>query len=93
MNEQEQRLKKRIQIIVAGCLTLFFVLVTVLVFQFATLINQNNQENTLARQNDALTRQIQNARNDTAYFNSPQFREDFNLRYNNRGRPGDKVFF
>ena len=92
MNEQEQILKKRVQIVVAACLSLFFVLVTVVVFQFAIRINQDAQARALARQSDALRRQIEQAELDTAYFNSPEFPEDFAMRYLNKGKPGDKKF-
>ena len=92
MNTQEQKLKKKVQIIVAACLSLFFVLVTVAVFQFAIRINQTAEERSLARQNAALSQQIDKAKHETAYFSSDRFKEDYALRYLNKGKPGDVVF-
>ena len=83
----EQKLKRRIQIIVAGCLTLFFVLVVVVVFQFTARINLDNEERAIRRQAEAIMRQIEIANMETEYFNSEQFRRDYVLRYNNHGRP------
>ena len=80
MGQTELQLKKKIQIVVASCLTLFFVLVTVLVFQFAIRINQDNQIYNLQQENAALQRQIDRAQLDTNYFLSDQFRIDFIMR-------------
>ena len=92
MNTTEQKLKRKVQFIVAACLSLFFILVTVAVFQFAIRINQTNQEKALARQGEYLRQQIEHAEQDTAYFSSDQFKEDYALRYLNKGKPGDKIF-
>jgi len=92
METTEQTLKKRVQIVVVVCLSVFFVLVTVVVFQFAIRINQSDREKTLARQNEALKRQIEKAQGDIEYFESDEFKEDYALRYLNKGKPGDKVF-
>ena len=77
MNPQEQKLKKKVQIIVASCLTLFFILVTVVVFQFAIRMNQDAQARALARQNETMRKQIEKAEQDIEYFNSPEFQKDY----------------
>ena len=87
----EQKLKKKVQIIVAACLSVFFVLVTVVVFQFAIRINQNNQVKAMTQQSEYLKQQIKQAEQDTIYFSSEQFKKDFELRYLNKGKPGDKI--
>ena len=92
MNSQEQKLKKKVQFIVATALSLFFVLVTVVVFQFAIRLNQDAQAKALARQGEVLRKQIQQAELDTAYFESPEFQSDYALRYFNKGKQGDKIF-
>ena len=91
MNKQEQMLKKRVQIIVAACLSLFFVLVTVVVFQFAIRMNQDAQARALARQTEVMRKQIEQAEQDIEYFNSPEFQRDYASRYQNKGKPGDAV--
>ena len=92
MNPQEQKLKKKVQVIVAMCLSLFFILATVAVFQFAIRINQGNQEAALKRQSEVLRQQIENAENRTEYYCSLEFQEDYAMRYLNNGNPDDKVF-
>jgi len=92
MNAQEQKLKKKVQVIVATCLTLFFILVTIVVFQFAIRINQDGQERALKRQNDSLSQQINRAKYETEYFKTPEFQEDYALRYLNKGQQGDIIF-
>ena len=91
LNEQELRLKRKVQAIVIAAMSLFFVLVTVVVFQFAIRINQENARKSLARENETLARQIELAKNDAAYFDSEQFWRDYALRYLNSGRPGDII--
>lgn len=92
-NEEELKLKRKVQLIVITAMSLFFVLVTVVVFQFAIRINQESQKNSLKKQNAALQRQIDNALDETAYYNSKDFIYDFAARFLNRGRPNDIVFF
>lgn len=77
MNLQEQKLKKRVQVVVAACLSLFFVLVTVAVFQFAIRINQKNEEADLRAQSASLKRQIERAEHDKEYFESDEFKQDY----------------
>jgi len=91
-DEQELKLKRRVQKIVITAMSLFFLLVTVAVFQFAIRINQTSQARALEKENAALETQIQRAKDDATYFGSEQFKYDFALRYLNRGRKGDKIF-
>jgi len=88
----ELKLKRKVQLIVISAISLFFVLCTVAVFQFAMIINRNAQIRTLDRQNAALQLQIDRALDDAQYFDSDQFVYDFALRHLNRGRPNDRVF-
>jgi len=92
MITSEAKLKKKVQLIVASCLSLFFILCTVLIFQFAIRMNQDAQIRLLTDENNALVRQIDRARLDTTYFNSEQFRIDFALRFLNRGKSTDRIF-
>jgi len=89
---QEIKLKRRVQKIVITAMSLFFLLVTVVVFQFAIRMNQKSTEASLRSSNKNLTDQINRAKADEEYFGSEQFKYDFALRYLNRGRPGDKLF-
>ena len=89
--EVELKLKRKIQIVVVTAMSLFFVLVTVVVFQFAIRINQEMQIRALARDNARLEQQIEQAKDEEEYFNSPGFKYDYSLRHLNRGRPGDIV--
>lgn len=90
---EEQKLKRKVQVIVISAMSLFFVLVTIVAFQFAIRINQRSTMNSLDKQNAALKRQIDTARDETKYFDSEEFKYDHALRRLNRGRPNDKIFF
>ena len=92
MTPQEKQLKKKIQLIVASALSLFFVLITVLAFQFAIRINQRNLERDLIAQSQLLSQQIQSANRDIDYYNSNKFAEDFALKYLGWGREGQVIF-
>ena len=81
MSLQEQKLKKKVQIVVAMCLSFFFILATVAVFQFAIRLNQDNEEKALIRQGEYLRQQIERAKNDTEYFGSSEFIESLILRF------------
>ena len=84
MSLQEQKLKKKVQIIVATCLSVFFILATVAIFQFAIRINQNNQEAALIKHGEFLQEQIEKGKMDIEYFGSKEFLEEHMLRYLNR---------
>ena len=90
-DEQEKRLKRKVQLIVISAMSLFFILVTVVVYQFAIRINQTSTARSLESQNASLEEQIKFAEEDIKYFSSEQFKYDYALRYLNRGRPGDKI--
>jgi cell division protein FtsB len=92
MTDPTQRLKRKVQYIVAGAMTLFFVLVTVLVFQFAVRLNLQNQESNLRSHSEYLKQQIAAAASDIEYFKSHRFVEDYALKYLNKGKPGDVIF-
>jgi len=92
MDEEELKLKRKVKIIVTAAMSLFFVLVTVAVFQFAIRINRESTARALAKQNEVLAEQINRAQNDTAYFLSDDFKYDYALRYLNHGKDGDKVY-
>jgi cell division protein FtsB len=89
--EIELRLKRRIQVIVVAAMSLFFVLVTVLVFQFGILIYQDVQKNAFARDNAAYEEKIRQAQHDMTRLDDPDFIEELALRYHNRARPGDII--
>ena len=89
--EVELKLKRRIQIIVVTAMSLFFVLVTVVVFQFAIRIHQDAQIRALAKANRQLDQKIEQAQLDKDYYDSHEFKYDYALRHLNGGRPGDIV--
>jgi len=88
----ELKLKRKVQIIVISAMSLFFVLATVVVFQFAIQIHQRSQVKAYTKENAAIQRKIDQAKEDTKYFDSDEFVYDYAVRYLNRGRPNDKIF-
>lgn len=90
--QEEVKLKRKVQGIVIAAMSLFFVLVTVVVFQFAIRIGQRSQVNALKKQNAALAKQTERALREADYFDSADFVYDFALMNENKGRPDDKIF-
>ena len=89
--EVELKLKRRVQIIVIAAMSLFFVLVTVVVFQFAIMIYDQSRIRSLEAHNRRLIEQRDRAEAEYKYFSDPEFQYDFALRFLNRGRPGDII--
>jgi len=85
-----QRLTRRVQMIVVGSVALFFVLVVVLSFQIAIRVNHRNQETALAAQRYNLEQQIQGAERDLDFFQTDRFIEEFALSQG-WARPGQGV--
>jgi len=89
---EEYKLKRRVKVFVVTAMSLFFVLVVVVVFQFAIRINNESTQNALEKQNEVLKQQIDRAKNDELYFRSEQFKRDYLFIIKNIGRLGDKTF-
>ena len=89
--EVELKLKRRIQIVVVAAMSLFFVLATIVVFQFAIRMYQDAQIRALDKANRELEKQIQLAIDKGEYYSSSEFKYDYALRHLYRGRPGDIV--
>ena len=89
--ELELRLKRRIQIIVVAAMSLFFVLVTVATLTLAVRVHQEAQIRALDRHNAALSQQIEEAKRDTEFFKTPEFKYGEAIRNHNSGRPGDII--
>jgi hypothetical protein len=88
MIDNDQRLKKRLQIYVSAAMTLFFVLVAVLAFTIVSRHNWNMQVQYHEQRKAELTRDIELARLDAAYFRSDRFARDYAQRYLSRGIDG-----
>jgi len=88
----ELKLKRKVQAIVIAAMSLFFVLVTVAVFQFASLLGKRAQISALTKQNEAIARQTARALREADYYDSDDFMYDFALMNENKGRPDDKIF-
>ena len=88
MENNEQVLKKKLQIIITSAMVLFFCLVTVVAFQFAIRLNQRNIENNLLQQRGRLQQQLSGVLRDLEHFEDHQrFIEEYALTYLNLTRP------
>lgn len=92
MTNAERVLKRRLQWLVGGAMTALFVLITVLVFQFAVRLNQRVQEAALTKEHDRLVAQLENVNNQIAYFDTEKFVEEFALKVLGWGKAGQKIF-
>lgn len=87
----EIRLKRKVKLFVVAAMSLFFVLVVVVVFQFAIRINQAAQIRALTKNNETIEKQIERAKNDAAYYLTKEFMYDYALRVYNRAPDGTRV--
>ena len=93
MTENERKIKKRIQLIVAGSMAVFFTLVLTLVVQLSVMANQRKMENSLKAAHTRLVNQLDEEENKTDYYKDLQrFMDDYAMREFGYGRKGTKIF-
>lgn len=90
MDAIEQKLKRKMQVIVACAMTVFFVLITALALTFAIRLNQEAQIHSLEVRAAELNQQVDDLESDIDYFKSGQFADDHALRYMGWGKDGSK---
>lgn len=90
MDALEQKLKRKVQIIVACAMSLFFVLITALTFTFAIRLNQEAQIRHLEELGAQLRELEFDYSNDISYFKSLEFAESLALRYFDSGKDGSQ---
>ncbi|MCL2586806.1 MAG: hypothetical protein FWE31_01040 [Firmicutes bacterium] len=86
------QLMRRIRWVVVGGMTVFFILVTVLVFQIAIRMNNNRTLARLETEQAALREQLQRAGHEIEYMQTWQFIEDWAREHLGLGRPGQSEF-
>ena len=92
MTNAERVLKRRLQWLVGGAMTALFVLVTVLVFQFAVRLNQRVQETALTKEHDRLVAALERENNFINYMDTEKFIEEFALKVLGWGKDGQTPF-
>ena len=92
MTEAEKKLKRKVQLIVTGAMTVVFILVTVLVFQFAVRISQNVMEANLEKERARLAAELENVQNDMYYITTDKFVEEYALKVLGYGKNGQQIF-
>jgi hypothetical protein len=92
LTERERKLKKRIQLVVACAVSLFFCLTVILAVQLAVRGNQRTLESSLRATQSELQKQIENNEYLQDYYMSQKFIEEYALKVLGYGRNGAKIF-
>jgi len=92
MTGNERKIKRRVQLIVASSMAVFFCLLLTLVVQLAIRANQKNMENSLLNTQAYLQEQLKSGDKMIDFINSPKFIEEYALRELGWGKPGSGIF-
>jgi hypothetical protein len=92
MTELEQKIKRRVQMIVVGAVVLFCTLVLTLIIQSSIINAQKQTERKLLATRAALLAEIQDTEALTDYYDSEKFLEEYALYKFGVGRDGAKIF-
>ena len=92
MTGNERKIKRKVQLIVASSMAVFFCLVLTLCVQLTVMLNQNATEKSLAAANAALLQEIQEKGNMHDFINSDRYIEEYILHKLGLGRPGINLF-
>ena len=92
MTEHERKIKRRVQIIVAGTMAVFFCLLLTLTIQLSVMANQRRLERSLKASQARLESQIKDTGKSIDYYNSDKFIDEYALREFGYGREGSKIF-
>ena len=88
MTERERKLKKRIQLIVAASMAVFFCLLVTLTVQLAIRGNQRKMENSLRARQTELLQQIEDSERNLDYISSQKFVDEYALKELGYGKDG-----
>jgi cell division protein FtsB len=93
MTESERKIKKRVQLIVASAMALFFCLLVTLAVQLSIRANQRVLEKRLVADNRELAEKIAKAEDDIDSMSDvDKFRDEWLLREYGYGKNGSKIF-
>jgi len=92
MTGNERKIKKRIQLIVAASMVVFFSLCLTLVVQLSIMANQRSMEASLAATHKQLQAQLGAGAEMIDYFDSQKFIDEYILRHIGYGRDGAQIF-
>ena len=87
-----ERLQRRLKLIVMGASAVIFILVTVMAFQIAIRMTHSRQEARLRAQNDELRRQLEEVERELNFIESDGFVTDYARNHLGWGRPGEQIF-
>ena len=91
MTERERQLKKRIQLIVASAIAMFFCLLVTLTVQLSVRANQRAMERKLKATQAELQRQIDDEKTNIDYYQTQKFIEEYILKELGYGRDGSII--
>jgi len=92
MTEREKQLKKRIQLIVASAMVVFFCLLVTLTVQLAIRANQKSMEKKLKATQAALQQQIDDTQTNIDYYQTQKFIDEYALKELGYGRDGAQIY-
>ena len=92
MTENERKIKRRVQLVVASSMAVFFCLLLTLVVQLSIMGNQRRLERSLKATQSQLQQQLHNTEADILYYLSDRFIDEYALRELGYGRDGAKIF-
>ena len=92
MTGNERKIKRRVQLIVASAMAVFFCLLLTLVIQLAVIGNQNKTKNSLRAAQKELRQELDNKDKEKIWMTSDRFIDEFALRELGYGRKGSSIF-
>ena len=92
MTAHERKLKKRVQLVVASSIAVFFCLVVVLAVTLTIRINQRNTIARLQAREAQLIRAIDNQERLSEYYQSQKFINELAIQEFQMGPDGSKIF-
>jgi cell division protein FtsB len=92
VTENERRIKRRVQLVVAGSMAFFFVLFMTMVVQIAIMNNQKRMERSLNAKQAELMYLLQYESDKIDYYKSDKFIDEYALKELGYGRDGAKIF-
>ena len=87
-----ERIGRRLQLIVVASVTVLFILVTVMSFQLAIMSNRNNEIAALEAEQARLRQALEEAERDIYFYDTWDFIEEWARQNLGMGRPGQSFF-
>ena len=92
MTESERRIKRRVQLIVAASMVVFFVMILTLVVQLSIIGNQKKMEKSLKAKQIELAYRLEYERDKVDYYTTQKYADEYALNEFGIGQEGTKIF-